>query len=175
VCKLQCWRGRSLLEGSAALALHATVCQTRLEKQGVASDGWGVLARPANCSGAERTVRAWVAPTPTLPAWRARRLRQARLASGEDVFGPLIRRFILDNKHRVTVEVRMWTRMCAVVRGCAAWRACLSAGLTVVCALEESRQEAVLPSLQRASGEHYKRCPLSFSDKSVCTEVTPRL
>ena len=115
------------------------------------------------------------APTPTLSAWRARGLRQARLASGEDVFGPLIRRFILDNKHRVTVEVRMWTRMCAVVRGCAAWRACLSAGLTVVCALEESRQEAVLPSLQRASGEHYKRCPLSFSDKSVCTEVTPRL
>lgn len=31
---------------------------------------------------------------------------QARLASGEDVFGPLIRRFLLDNRHRVTVEVR---------------------------------------------------------------------
>ena len=30
---------------------------------------------------------------------------QARLASGEDVFGPLIRRFLLDNRHRVTVEV----------------------------------------------------------------------
>lgn len=31
---------------------------------------------------------------------------QERLASGEDVFGPLIRQFLLDNKHRVTVEVR---------------------------------------------------------------------
>lgn len=31
---------------------------------------------------------------------------KARLAAGEDVFGPLIRRFLLDNAHRVTVELR---------------------------------------------------------------------
>lgn len=31
---------------------------------------------------------------------------KARIASGEDVFGPLIRHFLLDNKHRVTVELR---------------------------------------------------------------------
>ena len=30
---------------------------------------------------------------------------QARMESGEDVFGPLIRRFLLENRHRVTVEV----------------------------------------------------------------------
>jgi Peptidase M16C associated len=30
---------------------------------------------------------------------------QERLASGEDLFGPLIRRFLLDNTHRVTVEL----------------------------------------------------------------------
>ena len=31
---------------------------------------------------------------------------KARLAAGEDVFGPLIRKFLLDNGHRVTVELR---------------------------------------------------------------------
>lgn len=31
---------------------------------------------------------------------------KARLGSGEDVFGPLIRRYLLDNSHRVTVELR---------------------------------------------------------------------
>ena len=31
---------------------------------------------------------------------------KARLAAGEDVFGPLIRAFLLENKHRVTVELR---------------------------------------------------------------------
>ena len=30
---------------------------------------------------------------------------QASLASGEDVFGPLIRRFLLQNTHKVTVEL----------------------------------------------------------------------
>lgn len=31
---------------------------------------------------------------------------KARLAAGEDVFGPLIRKYLLDNTHRVTVELR---------------------------------------------------------------------
>ncbi|KAL4856502.1 Presequence protease 1 [Chlorella vulgaris] len=31
---------------------------------------------------------------------------KGRLAAGEDVFGPLIRRYLLDNPHRVTVELR---------------------------------------------------------------------
>lgn len=31
---------------------------------------------------------------------------KARLVAGEDVFGPLIRRYLLDNQHRVTVELR---------------------------------------------------------------------
>ncbi|EFN52070.1 hypothetical protein CHLNCDRAFT_139318 [Chlorella variabilis] len=31
---------------------------------------------------------------------------KARLARGEDVFGPLIRKYLLDNGHRVTVELR---------------------------------------------------------------------
>ena len=31
---------------------------------------------------------------------------KARLASGEDVFGPLIRKYLLSNPHRVTVELR---------------------------------------------------------------------
>ncbi|KAL4419293.1 hypothetical protein ABPG77_008343 [Micractinium sp. CCAP 211/92] len=31
---------------------------------------------------------------------------KARLAAGEDVFGPLIRKYLLDNQHRVTVELR---------------------------------------------------------------------
>ena len=30
---------------------------------------------------------------------------QGRLASGEDIFGPLIRKYLLDNKHRVSVEM----------------------------------------------------------------------
>ena len=30
---------------------------------------------------------------------------QGRLSSGEDIFGPLIRRYLLDNKHRVSVEM----------------------------------------------------------------------
>ena len=30
---------------------------------------------------------------------------QARVASGEDVFGPLIRKYLLNNQHRVTVEM----------------------------------------------------------------------
>lgn len=30
---------------------------------------------------------------------------QGRLASGEDVFGPLLRNFLLENKHRVSVEM----------------------------------------------------------------------
>ena len=30
---------------------------------------------------------------------------QARLASGEDVFGPLIQRYLLQNTHKVTVEL----------------------------------------------------------------------
>ena len=30
---------------------------------------------------------------------------KSRLTAGEDVFGPLIRKFLLDNKHRVTVEL----------------------------------------------------------------------
>jgi len=30
---------------------------------------------------------------------------QARVASGEDVFGPLLRKFLLNNTHRVTVEL----------------------------------------------------------------------
>ena len=30
---------------------------------------------------------------------------QERLASGEDVFGPLLRKFLLNNSHRVTVEL----------------------------------------------------------------------
>lgn len=30
---------------------------------------------------------------------------QERVASGEDVFGPLLRKFLLNNTHRVTVEV----------------------------------------------------------------------
>ena len=32
-------------------------------------------------------------------------LLQGRLASGEDIFGPLIRKYLLDNKHRVSVEM----------------------------------------------------------------------
>ena len=32
-------------------------------------------------------------------------LLQERLASGEDVFGPLLRKFLLNNSHRVTVEL----------------------------------------------------------------------
>ena len=32
-------------------------------------------------------------------------LLQERLASGEDVFGPLLRKFLLSNSHRVTVEL----------------------------------------------------------------------
>ena len=31
---------------------------------------------------------------------------KARLSAGEDVFGPLIRKYLLDNTHRVTVELR---------------------------------------------------------------------
>lgn len=31
---------------------------------------------------------------------------KARLAAGEDVFGPLIRQYLLENKHRITVELR---------------------------------------------------------------------
>ena len=31
---------------------------------------------------------------------------KARLAAGEDVFGPLIRKYLLDNNHRITVELR---------------------------------------------------------------------
>ena len=31
---------------------------------------------------------------------------KARLGAGEDVFGPLIRKYLLDNGHRVTVELR---------------------------------------------------------------------
>ena len=30
---------------------------------------------------------------------------QGRIASGEDVFGPLIEKYLLSNKHRVTVEL----------------------------------------------------------------------
>ncbi len=30
---------------------------------------------------------------------------QARVASGEDVFGPLLRKYLLNNTHRVTVEL----------------------------------------------------------------------
>ena len=30
---------------------------------------------------------------------------QGRLASGEDIFGPLIRKYLLDNRHRVSVEM----------------------------------------------------------------------
>lgn len=30
---------------------------------------------------------------------------QGRIASGEDVFGPLIEKYLLANKHRVTVEL----------------------------------------------------------------------
>ena len=30
---------------------------------------------------------------------------QERIASGDDVFGPLLRKFLLNNGHRVTVEV----------------------------------------------------------------------
>ena len=30
---------------------------------------------------------------------------QARVASGDDVFGPLIRKYLLNNQHRVTVEM----------------------------------------------------------------------
>ncbi len=30
---------------------------------------------------------------------------QGRLASGEDIFGPLIRKYLLENKHRVSVEM----------------------------------------------------------------------
>lgn len=30
---------------------------------------------------------------------------QGRIASGEDVFGPLIDKYLLSNKHRVTVEL----------------------------------------------------------------------
>lgn len=30
---------------------------------------------------------------------------QGRLASGEDIFGPLIRKYLLDNQHRVSVEM----------------------------------------------------------------------
>ena len=36
---------------------------------------------------------------------------KSRIASGEDVFGPLIRHFLLDNKHRVTVELRPDARL----------------------------------------------------------------
>ena len=32
-------------------------------------------------------------------------LLQGRLASGEDIFGPLIRKYLLENKHRVSVEM----------------------------------------------------------------------
>ena len=32
-------------------------------------------------------------------------LLQGRLASGEDIFGPLIRKYLLDNQHRVSVEM----------------------------------------------------------------------
>ena len=32
-------------------------------------------------------------------------LLQGRLASGEDIFGPLIRKYLLDNRHRVSVEM----------------------------------------------------------------------
>lgn len=32
-------------------------------------------------------------------------LLQGRIASGEDVFGPLIEKYLLANKHRVTVEL----------------------------------------------------------------------
>ena len=30
---------------------------------------------------------------------------QGRLASGEDIFGPLIRKYLLENRHRVSVEM----------------------------------------------------------------------
>ena len=30
---------------------------------------------------------------------------QGRLASGEDIFGPLIKKYLLENKHRVSVEM----------------------------------------------------------------------
>lgn len=32
-------------------------------------------------------------------------LMQSRVASGEDIFGPLLRKFFLNNNHRVTVEL----------------------------------------------------------------------
>lgn len=40
---------------------------------------------------------------------------QARLASGEDVFGPLIQRFLLDNNHKVTVELLPDSKLGAIV------------------------------------------------------------
>lgn len=38
---------------------------------------------------------------------------KGRLESGEDVFGPLIRRYLLDNGHRVTVEMLPDTELAA--------------------------------------------------------------
>jgi Zn-dependent M16 (insulinase) family peptidase len=56
-----------------------------------------------------RAMSAWIYDRdPFQPLkWRADLARfKERLASGEDVFGPLIDRFLLDNPHRVTVELR---------------------------------------------------------------------
>ncbi|KAF5843319.1 Metalloenzyme, LuxS/M16 peptidase-like protein [Dunaliella salina] len=53
-----------------------------------------------------RAMNAWIYDRdPLVPLqWEdALASFKARLASGEDVFGPLIRKYLLDNKHRVTV------------------------------------------------------------------------
>ena len=46
-------------------------------------------------------------PPPSLNQWEeALSHFKGRIAAGEDVFGPLIRKFLLDNTHRVTLTMR---------------------------------------------------------------------